>query len=75
MVDQQTAERGGIRRVAGQDRVHLAFLVEAVSLEPVGQERAGGLDQRRSAREREQSPVSHEGVTQMDGGITIGHAV
>ena len=75
MVDQQATERCGIRRVVGKDCVHLAFVIEAVVLEPVGQESAGDPEQRRTARKRDQTPISHEGVMQMDGGVSMGHAV
>lgn len=73
MVDQQAAERRGIRRVVGQDSVDLALVVEAVALEPVGQERTRDLEQRPPPGKRSEAPISHERMPQMDAGIAGSH--
>jgi hypothetical protein len=73
VVDEQSAERGGIRRVLGQDGVHLALVVQAILLESVGEEGTGRHQQRGTAGQGGEPSIPNEGVAQMNGRVAIGH--
>jgi hypothetical protein len=75
VVDQQAAERRRIRRVVGQDRVHLVLVVQAVRLESLRQEAACRQQQGPAPRKRGQASIANERVLQMDAGIATSHVV
>jgi hypothetical protein len=73
VVDQEAAERRRIRRVIGQDRVHLVLVVQAVPLESLCEERARLQEQGPTPRKRREASVSNECVLQMDVRIATSH--
>jgi hypothetical protein len=70
VVDEEPAEGGGIRLVVREDRVDLALVVEAIALEPLGQERTGRQQERPPARERGQPTGADERDLEVRGRIS-----
>ena len=70
MIDEQAAQRRRIGRIVGQDRIHLALIVEVVALEAPGQDGECGEPVARAARQRREAPVAEERDEDVGGRVT-----